>query len=92
MIGYVRCECHIYDAHSLKDKRSVLKRMIMRLRQRLNLSVAETDFQNLWQRTEISFVTISSDRVIAEQEITKAFQLLDSFPEIEITTMNTEWL
>lgn len=92
MIGSVFCECIIYDANSLKEKRAVLKRIITRLRQRYNISVAETDFQDLWQRTEITIVTVASQKVIAEQELDKALRMIDSFPEIERTVSTVEWL
>lgn len=91
MIGSAYCECMIYDANSLKEKRSVLQSIITRLRQRFNVSVAETDFQDLWQRTEITIVTCSSDKVVAEKEINKALKMIDSFPEIERTVTTIEW-
>ncbi|RXI97966.1 DUF503 domain-containing protein [Anaerobacillus alkaliphilus] len=91
MIGSVTCECFIYDVQSLKGKRSVLKSIITRLKQRLNISVSETGYQDLWQRTEISIVTVASDRVIAEKELQKALAMIDSTPEIERTITNFEW-
>jgi uncharacterized protein len=91
MIAAVTCECLIYDAQSLKGKRAVLKSIITRLKQRLNISVSETDFQDLWQRTEITIVTVASDRVVAEKELNKALAMIDSTPEIERTITNFEW-
>ncbi|MFN7250795.1 MAG: DUF503 domain-containing protein [Anaerobacillus sp.] len=91
MIAVATCECLIYDAQSLKGKRAVLKSIITRLKQRLNISVSETDFQDLWQRTEITIVTVASDRVIAEKELNKALAMIDSTPEIERTITNFEW-
>jgi uncharacterized protein len=92
MIGYLRCECIIYNANSLKEKRAVLQRVLTRLRQRFNVSVAETNFQDLWQRTEISIVATSSTKVICEKELNRALQLIDSFPEIEAAHTEIEWL
>jgi uncharacterized protein len=91
MIAAATCECLIYDAQSLKGKRAVLKSIITRLKQRLNISVSETDFQDLWQRTEITIVTVASVRVIAEKELNKALAMIDSTPEIERTITNFEW-
>jgi uncharacterized protein len=91
MIAAVTCECLIYDAQSLKGKRAVLKSIITRLKQRLNISVSETDFQDLWQRTEITIVTVASDRVVAEKELNRALAMIDSTPEIERTITNFEW-
>ncbi|NSL51141.1 DUF503 domain-containing protein [Calidifontibacillus erzurumensis] len=92
MIGCATCECIIYNANSLKEKRAVLQRIITRLRQRFNISVAETDFQDLWQRTEITIAIVSSDKIAAEKELEKALQMIDSFPEIERTVTTIDWL
>lgn len=92
MIGYVQCECLIYDAQSLKEKRAVLQRIITRLKQKYNISVAEIDYQNLWQRTKLGIVAITSDRAATEKELLRALEMIDSFPEIERTVTTFEWL
>jgi uncharacterized protein YlxP (DUF503 family) len=92
IVGVAECECMIYDAHSLKDKRAVLQRIITRLKQRFNVSVAEVDFQDVWQRTKIAIAVVTSTRSATEQELQKALKLIDSFPEIERTITEIEWL
>jgi uncharacterized protein YlxP (DUF503 family) len=92
IVGVAECECIIYDAHSLKDKRAVLQRILTRLRQRYNLSVAETDYQDVWQRTKIAIAGVSSSKVMVEKELQSALQMIDSFPEIERTITEVEWL
>ncbi|WLR52380.1 DUF503 family protein [Bacillus tianshenii] len=92
MIGAVRCECIIYDAQSLKQKRSVTKRIIERVRNRFNVSIAETDHHNVWQRAELTIAAASSSQVIAEKELNKVLDFIDSFPEIERTVTTFEWL
>ncbi|WP_409294340.1 DUF503 domain-containing protein [Peribacillus sp. SCS-26] len=92
MIGHAEFECLIYDAHSLKDKRAVLQRIMTRLKQKFNISVAETGHQDVWQRTQLSIVTVSSSRQVSEKELQRALQFLDSFPEIERTITEIEWL
>jgi len=91
-VGLASCECIIYDAHSLKDKRAVLQRILTRLKQKYNVSVSEVDFQDVWQRTKIAIVTVSSARQATEREIQNALQMIDSFPEIERTITDIEWL
>lgn len=92
MIAFVRCDCLIYDAHSLKDKRSVVQRILSRLKERYNVSVSELGHQDLWQRTEIGIVSIASSRQAAEAELNRALKMIDSFPEIERATTQIEWL
>ncbi|SFA41655.1 hypothetical protein SAMN05192569_100376 [Parageobacillus thermantarcticus] len=91
MIGFVACECLIYDAQSLKEKRAVLQRIITRLKQKYNISVAEIDHQNVWQRTTLGIVAITSSRVTTERELQRALALIDSFPEVERTVTTFEW-
>ncbi|MDR6997900.1 DUF503 family protein [Neobacillus niacini] len=92
IIGSAVCECIIYDAHSLKDKRSVLQRILTRLRQKFNVSVSEVDYQDVWQRTKIAIVVVTQAKVSTEQELQNALRLIDSFPEIERTITEIEWL
>ncbi|MDF0725143.1 DUF503 family protein [Cytobacillus sp. S13-E01] len=92
MIGYVECECIIYNAHSLKEKRAVLQRIIIRLRQRYNVSVSEVDYHDLWQRTKIAIAVVSSSKKTTEIELNHALTMIDSFPEIERTVTEFEWL
>ncbi|PWA13545.1 DUF503 domain-containing protein [Pueribacillus theae] len=92
MIGYVLCECLIYDVQSLKEKRSVVKSIISRLKQRFNLSVAEIDYHDIWQRTAFGIAVVAISQTRAEQELQKAIKLIDADERIEITKTIYEWL
>ncbi|MGG3466675.1 DUF503 family protein [Neobacillus pocheonensis] len=92
MIGSAVCECVIYNAHSLKEKRAVLQRILTRLKQKYNISVSEVDYQDVWQRTKIAIVAVTSNRISTEQELQNALKLIDSFPEIERTITEIDWL
>ncbi|WP_017727355.1 DUF503 domain-containing protein [Halalkalibacterium ligniniphilum] len=91
-IGVVYCELLIYDASSLKEKRSVMKSIQTRLKQRFNVAVAETNHQDVWQRAELSIVTVASDRQAAERELQRALALIDGSTESERTVTQFEWL
>lgn len=92
IVGLVSCECMIYDARSLKEKRSVLQRILTRMQQKFNVSVAEVGFQDTWQRTQIAICAVASTKKAVEWELSNALKLIDSFPEIEPTITNIEWL
>ncbi|WP_226681304.1 DUF503 domain-containing protein [Sutcliffiella horikoshii] len=92
MIGYLECDCMIYDAQSLKEKRAVLQRVMTRLKQRFNISISEIDHQDVWQRTKIGIVSISSSKSITEKELQKVLDYLDSFPEMERAETSLDWL
>ncbi|OZI11525.1 hypothetical protein CEW92_11175 [Bacillaceae bacterium SAS-127] len=92
MIGCVEVEYVIHESHSLKEKRAVLQRTITRLKQKLNVSVAETSHQDVWQRTQLTIVTVASSKQAAERELENALKFLDSFPEWERLVTSYEWL
>ena len=49
-IGVLTLELHIEAAHSLKEKRHVVKSLKERLRGRFNVAVSEIDYHDVWQR------------------------------------------
>ena len=66
-IGVLTLEIHVEESHSLKEKRHVVKSLKERLRERFNVSIAEIDFLDSWQHSVVAAVTVSNDRVHAEQ-------------------------
>ena len=65
-IGLLTLEIRLPAAHSLKEKRLVVRKIKDRLRARFNVAVAELDHQDLWQRALLGVVSISSDRKALE--------------------------
>lgn len=82
MILYLECEFILPNVHTLKEKRAVLQRMLKCTSQKYNVAVSELDFQNLWQRTKLGIVTVSSDRRHSERELHYVLNFLES---------NSEW-
>ena len=66
-IGVLTLELRLESSHSLKEKRHVVQSLKDRLRHKFNVSVAEIDHQDLWQRSTIAAVTVSSARENAEK-------------------------
>src|SRR5947209_7533899 len=61
-IAYLTLELRIEGAHSLKDKRQVLRSLKDRLRNSFNIAIAEIDGTDLWQRATLGAVSISDSR------------------------------
>jgi uncharacterized protein YlxP (DUF503 family) len=58
-IGMARFEIFIPHSGSLKSKRQVLRPVVDRVRNRLNVSIAEVDHQDLWQRAALGVTCVS---------------------------------
>ncbi|HEX7962556.1 MAG TPA: DUF503 domain-containing protein [Terriglobales bacterium] len=94
-IATLTLELRIEGAHSLKDKRQVLRSLKDKLRGSFNVSVAELEQSDLWQRATVGVVSISSSRDYLAglmQQVERAAmriannngaEIVDSFVEIE---------
>ena len=66
IIGICTCEIFIFNANSLKSKRSVVKSIIEKSKNRFNISIAEVGENDKWQKSIIAFSTISNDQKIVD--------------------------
>lgn len=78
VVAVIGWEIQIFDARSLKEKRRVVKSLKERLQARFNLSVAETGYQDTWQRAEITACIVATDRRFAESVLDKADALVEA--------------
>ena len=62
VIGLLRVRLRLHEAASLKEKRSVLKPLIARLRKDHNVAVAEVDDQDIWRSVVLAVVAVSAGR------------------------------
>lgn len=92
IIGICTCEIYIFNANSLKSKRSVVKSIIEKSKNRFNISIAEVGENDKWQKSIIAFSTISNDQKIVEETIEKVINFFDSYSEIEIINIKREIL
>ncbi|MHC4713385.1 MAG: DUF503 domain-containing protein [Planctomycetota bacterium] len=77
-------------AHSLKDKRRVVKSLKDRLRRRFNVSVAEMDHHDIWQSAVIGVCVISPDGSFAQATISKVADLVGSDPRLSLVDYEVE--
>jgi uncharacterized protein len=78
VIGYGYVTLHIFESHSLKDKRRVVKSLLERARNRYNVSIAEVDYQDTWQMAGIGFTVISSSSSHADSMLTEIHRFIES--------------
>ena len=91
-VGVLTLELRLYDAHSLKDKRHTVKGLKDRLRSKFNVAVAEIDYQDLWQRSLISAVTVSSDHGHAEQVLQLVEREASALLGASLVGTTVEWI
>ncbi|MGE0395738.1 MAG: DUF503 domain-containing protein [Kofleriaceae bacterium] len=69
-VGIARLTVVIGQAHSLKEKRMVLRRVKDRVKERLGIAINEVGSQDTWQAAELGVAVTSSERA-------KAYELID---------------
>jgi hypothetical protein len=69
-VGLVKLALAIPSAHSLKEKRMVIRRVKDRVRERIGVAINEVGALDVWQRAELGASVTSSDRA-------KALELVD---------------
>jgi uncharacterized protein len=62
LVGTLQVEFLLHDAFSLKEKRFVMQSLKAKIQNRFNVSVAEVDFQDKWQRGAVAVACVSSDK------------------------------
>ena len=91
-IGVLTLELRLESSHSLKEKRHVVQSLKDRLRHKFNVSVAEIDHQDLWQRSTIAAVTVSSARENAEKVLRSVEEETVGMVGSALVTAAVEWI
>ncbi len=76
LVGEV--QLHLPESQSLKDKRQVVKSLKERVRNRFNVSIAEVDYLDLWQRCAIGIAVVSTTRAHADEILSKVADFIES--------------
>lgn len=87
-VGLLVVDCLFENGLSLKDKRRTLLSITQRLRDNFNVAVAETNHQNLWQRSELSIVLVNTDWKMIERNFNQIIEFIKK--DSRITILNYE--
>jgi len=77
-------DLHLPGCHSLKEKRGMVRPLIRRLGDRLNVSVAETGHHDRWQRAEIACAAVAADRGLAESAMRAADRMIEDTDGVRV--------
>ena len=84
MVALCRFDLRIPGCSSLKEKRHVLKTLIASLRSKFNVSVAEVDHHELWQRTTLAVSVASGESYQARKVLHEVAKFVDRFGRVEL--------
>ncbi|MBP1925552.1 uncharacterized protein YlxP (DUF503 family) [Sedimentibacter acidaminivorans] len=84
IVGTCQIELIIFESNSLKEKRHVIKSIIERIKARFNVSVAEVDYLDLWNRSLIGVSVVSNSKILCDSTISKIIDFIDNDERVEI--------
>lgn len=84
LVGLERFDLRIPACRSLKEKRHVVKTLANAIRSTFNVSVAEVDHHDLWQRTVIAVAAVAGEHYHARRVLHEVEKLVDRWGEVEL--------
>ena len=88
----VRYELHIGSVSSLKGKRSHLKPIVEGLRHRFQVSVAEIDHQDQWQRATVGVAVVASSHTQLTDVLDSVDRFVWSHPDVDVLVAERTWV
>jgi uncharacterized protein YlxP (DUF503 family) len=92
IVGLCTIELFLPGSQSLKDKRQVLLSLKVRLREKFNLSVAEVDGQDLWQKAVLGLACVANEGRYVNQVLDQALNMIRAVPTVEVVQSRIELL
>ncbi len=93
IVSVARIALELPGAHSLKEKRSVVKSLLARLQNRFNVSVAEIEAQDTWGVAVIGITCTSTSTRHADEMLASVVRFVEqNGAEYYVSDVQTETL
>lgn len=89
-VGVCKIDLFIHASSSLKEKRFVVKSIKDKISNRFNVSVAEVDHLDKWQRAALGLATVTNDHKIIDHTFSEIIKLIESNGQAEIVSRNVQ--
>lgn len=84
IVGILSIELFIPESNSLKSKRYIIKSIKDRLKNRYNISIAEIDYNDKWQRTTLGVTTLANEKKLVESVLNKVINYIYEDYRVEV--------
>lgn len=92
LVGKLEVEVYIPWATSLKDKRQVLKSMVQKSKNRFNISIAELNNEDLWQRATIGVAIVGDNQEYLQRQLQLLINFFDAEQRWEVINIEVDWI
>ncbi|UCD70509.1 MAG: DUF503 domain-containing protein, partial [Syntrophobacterales bacterium] len=92
IVGICHLDVIIPENHSLKGKRQVIKKIIDRVRNRFNISIAEVGDNELWQRSKLGMSLVGNNRRFVNSYLDRVVNFIEAMNIVDIAHSELEIL
>ncbi len=78
VIGVCQLELLLHDNFSLKGKRQALRSILQRARKKFNISIAEVEGQDLWQKAVLGICAVGNDRQFVNSTLDRVINFIEN--------------
>lgn len=91
-VGVCTLELHLPESDSLKSKRRVLKSLKDRVQRRFNVSIAEVEAGDAWQRSVIGVACVANERRHVNEVLDRVVRAVKETPAVRMVDYRVELL
>lgn len=77
IIAICKITLHFHNSGSLKHKRSILKSIMTKVKNKFNVSIAEIDSLDLWQKATLGIACVNTDSAHAHETLSRVVNLIE---------------
>ena len=89
-VAISQIELFIPESGSLKSKRFILNSIKTKIRNKFNVSVAEVENNDKWQRSTLGISTVTNERKLADSTINKVINFIENDYRVELIDYKIE--
>ncbi len=89
-IGLLKLKIGIEWAFSLKDKRQAVKSTKEKIRAKFNVSTAEVDNHDIYNRSTIAIVMVNKDKIYIEKSFHNIVNFIEKLKDITLENVEIE--
>jgi hypothetical protein len=92
VVGVCHLDLLLPEGSSLKEKRSVIKSLIVRVKSKFNCSISEVGGQDLWQRAHMGICLVGSDQPFINASLDKVIDYIEGLGLLEVVGSDMEFV
>jgi uncharacterized protein len=83
-VGILQIDMFLPESDSLKAKRFVLSSIKDRIKNKFNVSIAEVENNDKWQRATLGVAMVANERNFIDQALNKVLNFIDDYDQVEV--------